>query len=83
MDTLTGIARKELWALNDALGDLRVRYGIKLVLAALLALYCAEALRFEHPNWAILTVFAVMSVPYAGSVAIVAIVQVAGANLRR
>jgi uncharacterized membrane protein YccC len=79
MDTLTGVARKELWPLQDALGDLRVRYGIKLGLAALLALYCAEALRLEHPNWAILTVFAIMSVPYAGSVAIVAIMQIAGA----
>jgi uncharacterized membrane protein YccC len=61
------------------LDDLRVRSGIKLGLAALLALYCAEALRLEHPNWAILTVLTMMSVPYAGSVAIVATMQVAGA----
>jgi hypothetical protein len=36
------------WPLQDALGDLRVRSGIKLGLAALLALYCAEALRLDH-----------------------------------
>ena len=79
MDTITRVVRRELWPLQGALRDLRVRYGIKLGLAALLALYCAEALRLEHPNWAILTAFAMMSVPYAGSVVIVAVMQVAGA----
>jgi Fusaric acid resistance protein family len=73
------IATGWLWPLRDALGDLRVRYGIKLGLAALLALYCAEALRLEHPNWAILTVLVMMGVRYVGSIAIIAIMQVAGA----
>jgi uncharacterized membrane protein YccC len=67
------------WPLQDAFGDLRVRSGIKLGLAALLALYCAEALRLDHPNWAILTVLMMMSAPYVGSVALIAIMQVAGA----
>ena len=59
-------------------GDLRVRSGIKFGLAALLALYIAEVLRLEHPNWSILTVLGVMSVPYVGSISILAITQVAG-----
>jgi uncharacterized membrane protein YccC len=67
------------WPLQDALAHLRVRSGIKLGLAALLALYCAEALRLDHPNWAILTVLTMMSAPYVGSVALIAIMQVAGA----
>jgi Fusaric acid resistance protein-like len=45
----------------------------------LLGLYCAEALRLEHPNWAILTVLTMMSVRYVGSIATIAIMQVAGA----
>ena len=79
VNTRTEVARNWLLPLQGVLRDVRVRSGIKLGLAALLALYCAEALRLEHPNWAILTVFAMMSVPYAGSVAIVAIMQVTGA----
>ena len=62
---------------------LRVRYGIKLGLAALLALYCAEVLRLEHPNWAILTVLGLMSVPYVGSITIIAIMSLRSAALRR
>ena len=66
------------WPLQDLFGDLRVRSGIKFGLAALLALYIAEVLRLEHPNWSILTVLGVMSVPYVGSISILAITQVAG-----
>jgi uncharacterized membrane protein YccC len=66
------------WMRQDPFGDLRVRYGIKLALANLLALYCAEVLRLQHPNWAILTVLGLMSVPYVGSIGIIAIMQVAG-----
>lgn len=66
------------WPLQDVFGDLRVRSGIKFGLAALLALYVAEVLRLEHPNWSILTVLGMMSVPYVGSISILAITQVAG-----
>src|ERR1700751_1071519 len=66
------------WSLQDLLGDLRARSGIKFGLAALLALYVAEVLRLQHPNWSILTVLSMMSVPYVGSITIVAITQVAG-----
>ena len=72
------VARKWRWPLQDAFGDLRVRYGIKLGLAALLALYWAEVLRLEHPSWAILTVLVMMSVPYVGSITVKAIMRVVG-----
>jgi uncharacterized membrane protein YccC len=66
------------WPLQDLFGDLRVRSGIKFGLAALLALYVAEVLRLQHPNWSILTVLSMMSVPYVGSITILAITQVTG-----
>jgi uncharacterized membrane protein YccC len=66
------------WPLQDLLGDLRVRSGIKFGLAGLLALYVAELLRLEHPHWSILTVLSMMSVPYVGSITTLAITQVAG-----
>ena len=66
------------WPLQEVFGDLRVRSGIKFGLAALLALYIAEFLRLQHPNWAILTVLSMMSVPYVGSITILAVTQVAG-----
>jgi uncharacterized membrane protein YccC len=72
------VAKKWHWPLQDALGDLRVRYGIKLGLAGLLALYCAEVLRLEHPSWAILTVLVMMSAQYVGSITVKAITRVAG-----
>jgi uncharacterized membrane protein YccC len=66
------------WPLQDVFGDLRVRSGIKFGLAALLALYIAEVLRLQHPNWSILTVLGMMSVPYVGSITILALTQFAG-----
>ena len=54
------VAQKWQWPLLGAFGDLRIRYGIKLGLAALLALYCALLLRLEHPNWAVLTALVMM-----------------------
>src|SRR6059058_5971616 len=72
------IARTWQFPLQDLFGDLRVRYGIKLGLAALLALYSAELIRLEHPSWAILTVLVMMTVPYVGSITIKAIMRVVG-----
>jgi uncharacterized membrane protein YccC len=72
------VARKWRWPLQDAFGDLRVRYGIKLGLAALLALYLAEVLRLQHASWAILTVLVLMSVPYVGSITVKAIMRLVG-----
>jgi uncharacterized membrane protein YccC len=72
------VARQWHWPLQDALGDLRVRYGIKVGLAGLLALYGAEVLRLEHPNWAVLTVLAMMNSHYVGSISLKAILRVVG-----
>jgi uncharacterized membrane protein YccC len=72
------VAQRWHWPLQDALGDLRVRYGIKVGLAGLLALYCAELLRLEHPNWAVLTVLAMMNSHYVGSITLKAILRVVG-----
>jgi uncharacterized membrane protein YccC len=79
MNTRPEVARNWLRPLQDALGDRRVQHGIKLGLAALLALYVAEVLRLQHPNWSILTVLVMMSIPYVGSITIIAIIQVGGA----
>jgi uncharacterized membrane protein YccC len=79
MTTRTEVARNWLRPLQDALGDRRVQHGIKLGLAALLALYVAEVLCLQHPNWSILTVLVMMSIPYVGSITIIAIIQVGGA----
>jgi len=49
------------WPLQSVFADLRVRYGIKLGLAAMLALFSTQILRLEHSNWAILTVLVMMS----------------------
>jgi len=78
-DLSTKSLRHWRWPLQDVLGDLRIRSGIKFGLAALLALYVAEVLRLEHPNWSILTVLSMMSVPYVGSISTLAITQTLGA----
>jgi uncharacterized membrane protein YccC len=66
------------WPLQDFFDDLRLRYGIKLGLAALLALFSTQILRLEHASWAILTVLVMMSSHYVGSIAVKAIMRVVG-----
>ena len=66
------------WPLQGVLTDLRVRYGIKLGLAGVLALFWAEVLRLEHPNWAVLTAQVMMNSHYVGSVTLKAILRVVG-----
>src|SRR5258707_5509946 len=66
------------WTRQDLFGDLRVRYGIKMGLAGLLALFCTQVLRLPHDNWAILTVVVLMSARFVGSVAFKAIMRVIG-----
>jgi uncharacterized membrane protein YccC len=51
----------------DIFSNLRVRYGIKLSLAALLSLYVALVLRLEHPNWAVLTALVMMNSHYVSA----------------
>src|ERR1700737_5422045 len=66
------------WTGQDLFGDLRVRYGIKLGLAGLLALFCTQVLRLPHDNWAILTVLVLMSAQFVGSITVKAIMRVIG-----
>src|SRR5260221_1256991 len=63
---------------QDLFADLRVRHGIKMGLAGLLALFCTQVLRLPHDNWAILTVVVLMSARFVGSVALKAIMRVIG-----
>jgi len=63
---------------QDLFGDLRVRYGIKMGLAGLLALFCTQVLRLPHDNWAILTVVTSMSAQFVGSIAFKAIMRAVG-----
>src|SRR5580704_2027593 len=55
------------WTRRDLFGDLRVRHGIKLGIAGLLALLCTQALRLPDDNWAILTVQVLMSGQFVGA----------------
>src|ERR1700731_106484 len=66
------------WTPQDPFGDLRVRYGIKMGLAGLLALFCTQVLRLPHDNWAILTVVVLMSAQFVGSIAFKAIMRAIG-----
>src|SRR3984893_14700078 len=66
------------WTRQDLFGDLRVRYGIKMGLAGLLALFCTQVLRLPHDNWAILTALVLMSARFVGSIAVKAIMRVIG-----
>jgi uncharacterized membrane protein YccC len=66
------------WPLQGLFGDLRVQYGTKMGLAGLLALYCANVLRLEHPSWSILTVVVMMNSQYVGSITVKAIMRISG-----
>jgi uncharacterized membrane protein YccC len=72
------IALKLQWTRQDLFGDLRVRYGIKVGIAGLLALFCAQVLRLPHDSWAILTVLVLMSTQFVGSITVKAIMRVIG-----
>jgi Fusaric acid resistance protein family len=72
------IVLKSQWTRQDLFGDLRVRYGIKVGLAGLLALFCSQLLRLPSDNWAVLTVLALMTQQFVGSFAVKAIMRVIG-----
>ena len=72
------IARGWSWAAQALFGDLRVRYGIKIGLAGVLALFCTQVLRLPNDNWAILTVLVMMSAQFVGSIAFKGIMRVTG-----
>jgi uncharacterized membrane protein YccC len=71
-------SRKWHWPLEELFRDLRVRYGIKMGLAGILALYVTQAIRLPHDNWAILSVLVMMTGQYGGSIAVKAILRVIG-----
>ena len=72
------VVTKWHWMPQDPFGDLRVRYGIKMSMAGLLALFCTQVLRLPHDNWAILTVLVLMSAQFVGSITVKAIMRVIG-----
>jgi uncharacterized membrane protein YccC len=72
------IARGWPWPGQALFGDLRVRYGIKMGLAGVLALFCTQLLRLPNDNWAILTVLVLMSAQFVGTVAFKALMRVTG-----
>jgi uncharacterized membrane protein YccC len=63
---------------QDLFGDLRVRHGIKIGVAGLLALFCAQVLRLPSANWAVLTVQVLMTHQFVGGFAFKAILRVTG-----
>jgi uncharacterized membrane protein YccC len=71
-------AQTESTTLLSPFSDMRVRYGIKLGLAALLSLYVALVLRLEHPNWAVLTCLVMMNSHFVGSTALKAMLRCVG-----
>jgi len=76
------IARVWSWAAQALFGDLRVRYGIKIGLAGMLALFCTQLLRLPNDNWAILTVLVMMSAQFVGPIAFKGIMRVTGNRCR-
>jgi uncharacterized membrane protein YccC len=66
------------WTRQDLFGDLKVRHGIKLGIAGLLALLCTQALRLPDDNWAILTVQVLMSGQFVGAFAFKGVMRMAG-----
>jgi uncharacterized membrane protein YccC len=72
------ISAKFEWPLESLFRDLRVRYGLKMGLASLAALYAALVLRLEHPNWSVLTVLVMMSSQHVGAISVKVIMRVLG-----
>ena len=66
------------WPGRDLLRDLRIRHGVKLGLAGLLALCLTQLLPLPHDSWAILTVLVIMLGDYVGTAAVKAIMRVVG-----
>lgn len=74
----SSLAARMSWPRQDLFGDLRVRTGIKLGLAGLLALFCTQMLGVPNDTWAILTVFVLMDAKYVGALALKASMRITG-----
>src|SRR5260221_14192475 len=72
------LERKWHWPLQDLFGDLRERNGIKVGISGGVALLVTQVLRLPHDSWAILTVLVMTTSQYVGSMAIKAVIRVAG-----
>jgi uncharacterized membrane protein YccC len=72
------LERKWHWPLQDLFGDLRVQNGIKVGISGLVALLVTQVLRLPHDSWAILTVLVMTTSQYVGSMAVKAVMRVAG-----
>jgi uncharacterized membrane protein YccC len=72
------VSAKIEWPVPGLFSDLRVRYGIKLGLAAVIALYWALLLRLEHPNWSVFTVVILMSSQHVGAISVKVIMRLVG-----
>jgi Fusaric acid resistance protein family len=75
---VASLALKLKWARQDLFGDFRVRHGMKLGFAGLLAVFCAQVLRLPSYNWAILTVFVLMNGQYVGAFAFKSLMRFTG-----
>jgi uncharacterized membrane protein YccC len=72
------LERKWHWPLQGLFSDLRVRNGIKVGIAGVVALLVTQVLRLPHDSWAILTVLVMTTSQYVGSMAVKAVMRVAG-----
>lgn len=66
------------WSALNPLTDVRVCTGIKVGLAGVSALWIAEALRLEHPNWSVLATLVLASAHYVGAIATKALMRCIG-----
>jgi hypothetical protein len=73
-----GVSAKFELPLAGLFRDLRVRYGIKMGLVSLLALFWALVLRLEHPNWAVLAALVMMSSQHVGAIGVKVIMRIVG-----
>jgi uncharacterized membrane protein YccC len=72
------VSAKFDWSIPAFFSDLRVRYGIKLGLAANIALYWALVLRLEHPNWSVFAALLLMSAQHVGAISVKVITRIVG-----
>jgi uncharacterized membrane protein YccC len=72
------LQRKWHWPLQGLFGDLRVQNGIKVGISGVVALLVTQVLRLPHDSWAILTVLVMTTSQYVGSMAVKAVMRVAG-----